>query len=170
MSALPPHALISSLLRGAISSGLPSPSQQTRADSPCFSSRKNRTPWLTSPFGAWVVALATQELGLAPRDKYRRCVSRASPGSSCRALSHRCRRPCVLALPRDSRRRAILSVQGASDPLSVGNPKLVGRNWQLRAHEIVAAIAAESTNAAPVIPSALLDGNFPLSGLQIIPW
>jgi hypothetical protein len=40
----------------------------------------------------------------------------------------------------------------------------------LRAHKFVAAIAAESTDAAPVIPSALLDGNFPLSGLQIIPW
>jgi hypothetical protein len=51
---------------------------------------------------------------------------------------HRCRRPYVPALPRDSRRRAILSVQGASDPLSVGNLKLVGRSWQLSAHEFVA--------------------------------
>jgi hypothetical protein len=63
MSALPPHALISSLSRGAISSGLPSPSQQTRADrtaglpgdirsAPTDSPRplKGARSWSSSPF------------------------------------------------------------------------------------------------------------------------
>jgi hypothetical protein len=59
-------------------------------------------------------------------------------GVSSRTLSHRCRQPYAPALSRDSRRRAILSVQGASDPLSVGNRKLVGQSWQLGAREFVA--------------------------------
>jgi hypothetical protein len=83
--------------------------------------RQPRKSWVWHPEISTAAAFLSQALGV-----------------SSRALSHRCRRPYVPALHRDSRRRAILSVQGASDPLSVGNLKLVGRSWQLSAHEFVA--------------------------------